>query len=127
MARGDRIDTVILGAYEVDQGGSVANWSTADAKRGGIGDAMDLLSGKGDLIIVMEHVDSKGRPKLRRTCTYPLTGKACVSYVVTDLALLRWDGNRFVLDAVAPGFTPKEVVALTEMEIAVAPNVGTME
>src|SRR5436190_7021942 len=71
MARGGRIDTVILGAYEVDQGGSVANWSTADARRGGIGGAMDLLSGKGDLIIVMEHVDSKGRPKPRRTCTYP--------------------------------------------------------
>jgi 3-oxoacid CoA-transferase len=88
---------------------------------------MDLLSGKGDLIIVMEHVDSKGRPKLRRKCTYPLTGKACVSHVVTDLALLRWDKSRFVLDAVAPGFTPKDVIALTEMEIAVAPNIRTME
>jgi len=127
MARGGRIDTVILGAYEVDQDGSVANWSTADAKRGGIGGAMDLLSGKGDLIIVMEHVDSKGRPKLRRKCTYPLTGRTCVSYVVTDLALLRWEGTRFVLDAVAPGFTPQEVIALTEMDVAVAPNVRTME
>jgi 3-oxoacid CoA-transferase len=127
MARGGRIDTVILGAYEVDQQGSVANWSTADAKRGGIGGAMDLLSGKGDLIIVMEHVDSKGRPKLRRKCTYPLTGRACVSYVVTDLAVLRWDGNRFVLDEVAPGFTSQEVIALTEMDVAVAPNVRTME
>jgi 3-oxoacid CoA-transferase B subunit len=98
MARGGRIDTVILGAYEVDQSGSVANWSTADAKRGGIGGAMDLLSGKGDLIIVMEHSDSKGRPKLKKQCTYPLTGKGCVSYVVTDLALLRWHDGRFVLD-----------------------------
>ena len=88
---------------------------------------MDLLSGKGDLIIVMEHVDSKGRPKLRRKCTYPLTGKACVTYVVTDLALLRWDTTRFVLDAVAPGFTPDEVIALTEMDIAVAPNIRTMD
>jgi 3-oxoacid CoA-transferase len=85
------------------------------------------LSGKGDLIIVMEHVDSKGRPKLRRKCTYPLTGKGCVSYVVTDVALLRWDGARFVLDAVAPGFTPQEVTKLTEMDVAVAPNVRTME
>src|SRR6185503_3172443 len=75
MARGGHIHTVILGAYEVDQTGSVANWSTQDAKRGGIGGAMDLLSGKGDLIIVMEHTDSKGRPKLRKQCTYPLTGK----------------------------------------------------
>ena len=127
MARGGRIDTVILGAYEVDRTGSVANWSTADAKRGGIGGAMDLLSGKGDLIIVMEHSDSKGRAKLRKKCTYPLTGKGCVSYVVTDLALLRWHDGRFVLDEVAPGFTPREVVELTEMELTVAPSVRAME
>lgn len=127
MARGGWIDTVILGAYEVDQHGNVANWSTTDAKRGGIGGAMDLLSGRGDLIIVMEHCDSKGRPKLRRECTYPLTGKACVDYVVTDLALLRWDKNRFVLDEVALGFTPQEVIALTEMEITPAPDVKPME
>jgi 3-oxoacid CoA-transferase len=126
MARGGWIQTVILGAYEVDESGSVANWSTSDAKRGGIGGAMDLLSGEGDLIIVMEHADSKGRPKLRRKCTYPLTGKQCVSYVVTDLALLRWDGERFVLDEVAPGFTAEEVMALTEMQLVAAPRVGTM-
>jgi 3-oxoacid CoA-transferase len=126
MARGGWIDTVILGAYEVDQSGSVANWSTADAKRGGIGGAMDLLSGRGELVIVMEHCDSKGRPKLRQKCTYPLTGKGCVTCVVTDLALLRWCDGRFVLEEVAPGFTPQEVVGLAEMEIAVAPNVGTM-
>jgi 3-oxoacid CoA-transferase len=127
MARGGRVDTVILGAYEVDQTASVANWSTADAKRGGIGGAMDLLSGRGDLVIVMEHSDSKGRPKLRKRCTYPLTGTGCVTYVVTDLALLRWDGKRFMLDEVAPGFTPQEVIALTEMEITAAPDVRAME
>ena len=127
MARGGRIDTVILGAYEVDQTASVANWSTADARRGGIGGAMDLLSGRGDLVIVMEHTDSKGRPKLRKKCTYPLTGKGCVTYVVTDLALLRWEGRRFMLDEVAPGFTAQEVIALTEMEIAAAPEVRSME
>jgi 3-oxoacid CoA-transferase len=127
MARGGRIDTVILGAYEVDESGSVANWSTQDAKRGGIGGAMDLLSGKGDLIIVMEHSDSKGRPKLRKKCTYPLTGQNCVSYTVTDLAVLHWHNGKCTLEAVAPGFTPEEVTALTEMQIAVAPNVRTME
>jgi 3-oxoacid CoA-transferase len=127
MARGGKIDTVILGAYEVDQTASVANWSTADAKRGGIGGAMDLLSGKGDLIIVMEHTDSKGRPKLRKKCSYPLTGQGCVTYVVTDLALMRWDGKRFVLEETAPGFTAQEIIAMTEMEVVAAPNVRTME
>jgi acyl CoA:acetate/3-ketoacid CoA transferase len=58
---------------------------------------------------------------------YPLTGKGCVSYVVTDLALLRWDRNRFVLEEVAPGYTPPEVLALTEMDVAVAVDVRTMQ
>ncbi len=127
MARGGHINTVILGAYEVDQTASVANWSTADAKRGGIGGAMDLLSGKGDLIIVMEHTDSKGRPKLRKKCSYPLTGQGCVSYVVTDLAVMRWDGKHFILDEVAPGFTADEIIAMTEMELTPAPNVKEMQ
>ena len=126
MARGGHIDTVILGAYEVDQSASVANWSTAGARQGGIGGAMDLISGAGDLIIVMEHMDSKGRPKLRKQCSYPLTGQGCVTHVVTDLAALRWDGKQFVHYAVAPGFTAEEVIALTEMQIAVATTVGTM-
>jgi len=126
MARGGRIDTVILGAYEVDQTGSVANWSIKDARLGGIGGAMDLISGAGELIIVMEHCDSKGRPKLKKKCTYPLTGEGCVDYVVTDLALLHWVNGRFVLEEVAPGFTPQEVMALTEMEMVPAERVGTM-
>jgi 3-oxoacid CoA-transferase len=126
MARGGRIDTVILGAYQVDQHGDVANWSTQDAVRGGIGGAMDLVAGNAELIIVMEHCDSKGRPKLKRKCQFPLTGKACVDYVVTDLALLHREDGRFVLKEVAPGFTPEEVVALAEMEISVPEQVGTM-
>ena len=126
MARGGRIDTVILGAYQVDQQGDVANWSTQDAVRGGIGGAMDLVAGNAELIIVMEHCDSKGRPKLKHKCQFPLTGQACVDYVVTDLALLHREGGRFVLKEVAPGFTPQEVVALSEMEITIPENVGTM-
>lgn len=127
MARGGKIDTVILGAYEVDEHANLANWSRSDATRGGIGGAMDLVAGKTELIIVMEHCDSKGRPKLRRECAFPLTGKGCVDWVVTDLALLRWRDGRFVLEEVAPGFTPAEVVQLTEMKIVASPNVRTMD
>ncbi len=126
MARGGRIDSVILGAYEVDQTGSVANWSVADAKRGGIGGAMDLISGRTELIIVMEHCDSKGRPKLKKKCKYPLTGQGCVSYVVTDLALLKWEGDKFVLLETAPGFSAQEVMALSEMEMTPTPQVKAM-
>jgi len=126
MARGGKIDTVILGAYEVDQHANVANWSTSDKIRGGIGGAMDLISGAKQLIIVMEHCDSKGRSKLKQKCTYPLTGEGCVDYVVTDLALLHFVDGRFVLEEVAPGFTPEEVIALADMEIVPAKNVGVM-
>lgn len=127
MARGGRLDTVILGAYEVDQHANVANWSTSDTRRGGVGGAMDLLAGRAELIIVMEHTDSKGRPKLRRECTYPLTGSRCVTYVVTDLALLHWQDGRFILKEVAPGFSADEVIALTEMEISPAADIREMD
>lgn len=127
MARGGHLDTVILGAYEVDQDGNLANWSTSDARRGGIGGAMDLLSGDADLIVVMEHASSRGQPKLRQRCSFPLTGKRCVTYVVTDLAMLRWNGEKFVLEEIAPGFTVQEVLALTEMEVVVPAKVGFME
>ncbi|MET0852693.1 MAG: 3-oxoacid CoA-transferase [Candidatus Rokuibacteriota bacterium] len=126
MARSGRIHAVILGAYEVDEHASVANWSTRDRARGGIGGAMDLVAGGAELIIVMEHCDSKNRPKLRRTCTYPLTGAGCVDWVVTDLALLHRVDGRFVLEEVAPGFTPTEVLSLTEMDLVVAPHVRSM-
>jgi 3-oxoacid CoA-transferase len=128
MARGGHIDTVILGAYEVDQHGNVANWSTSTPDLGAIGGAMDLVAGNTELIIVMEHCDSKGRPKLRRNCTYPLTGAKCVTWVVTDLAVFHWVDGRFVLEAVAPGFSAEEVIKLTEMNnVVVAPKLGTME
>lgn len=127
MARGGRIDTVVLGAYEVDQQGSVANWSTKNEKLGGIGGAMDLISGGSELIIVMEHCDSKGRPKLKQQCSFPLTGRGCVNYVVTDLALLKWQDGRFVLQEVAPGFTADEVIALTDMQVVKAADIKFMD
>lgn len=126
MARGGRIDTVVLGAYEVDQDGSVANWSTQNEKLGGIGGAMDLVSGGAELIIVMEHCDSKGRPKLKKKCRFPLTGRGCVDYVVTDLAVLKFDNGVCRLLEVAPGFTADEVIALTEMDIQKAADVAVM-
>jgi len=126
MARGGHIDTVILGAYEVDAEASVSNWSVTDAKRGGIGGAMDLISGDVELIIVMEHADSKGRTKLPRRCKYPLTGIRCVDWLVTDLAVLHWVDGRFVLEAIAPGFTPEEIKELGEIPFDVATNLKVM-
>ena len=127
MARGSHIDTVILGAYEVDGEGNVANWSTSDARRGGIGGAMDLVAGDCELIIVLEHRDSKDRPKLRKRCTLPLTARRRANWVVTDLAVFHLVNGRYVLEAAAPGFTPEDIKQLTEMSFEVAPKVAVME
>ncbi len=86
---------------------------------GGIGGAMDMVAGGTTVMVLMEHRDSRDRAKLVRHCTYPLTGKGCVGIVVTDLAVLCRRDGAFVLEDVAPGFTPQEVLALTEMEARV--------
>ena len=127
MARGGHIDTVILGAYEVDEEGNVANWSTSDARRGGIGGAMDLVAGDCELIIVLEHRDSKDRPKLRKRCKLPLTARRRANWVVTDLAVFHLVDGGYVLEAMAPGFTVEEIRTLTEMDFKVAPSVAVME
>ena len=119
MVRSGRVHVVGLGAYQVDQEGSLANWSTPDMVGGGIGGAMDMVAGGAMVMVLMEHRDSRDRPKLVRRCTYPLTGRACVDVVVTDLAVLRRRDGQFVLEDLAPGFTASEVLALTEMEAKV--------
>ncbi len=119
MARSGKLNTVILGAYQVDQQGNLANFSLGDPRLGGIGGAMDLVAGKRTLIIMMEHRDSQGRPKLVRKTEYPLTGVACVDVVVTDLAILRRIDGEFVIEEVADGFSAEEVRALTEMDVRI--------
>ena len=129
MGRGGHLDAVVLGAYEVDESANLANWTFAKPlipNLGGVGGAMDLVAGNALLIVVMEHHDSQGRHKLRRQCTLPLTARNCVNWIVTDLALLRWNGSSFVLEEVAPGFTAEEVAKLTEMRFVVADRVGVM-
>src|SRR3981081_1638059 len=119
MARSGKLQAVVLGAYQVDQEGNLANFSLGDPRLGGIGGAMDLVAGKRTLIVMMEHRDSQGRPKLVRRTEYPLTGVACVDVVVTDLAILRRIDGGFVIDAVAEGFSAEEVRALTEMDVKI--------
>ena len=74
----------------------------------------------------MEHRDSKNRPKLRRECMYPLTGRGCVNWIVTDLAVLKRKDNKFRIEAIAPGFSVEEIVALTEMPVEVSSHLETM-
>lgn len=128
IARGKRLDAVILGAYQIGSNGDLANWAHPGRPGGGIGGAMDLAVGAKSVIVTMEHVDSKGRPKLVQECHYPITAAECTSLVVTDLALLRHnEQGRFTLEEIAAGFTVDEVLELTGMEVDIATNVGVMQ
>ncbi len=93
IARSGRLAAVVLGGYQVSERGDLANWATPEMMGGGIGGAMDLAVGARQLIVTMEHTDSKGRPKLVRECSYPLTAPERVDTVVTDLALLQRRGR----------------------------------
>jgi 3-oxoacid CoA-transferase len=127
IARSGRLDAVILGAYQVDETGSFANWRTPSMVGGGIGGAMDLVASPTTLIVTMEHTGSKGDLKLVRRCTYPLTAKDRVDVIVTDLALFRRVEGCFHLLAVCDGFTPEEILELTEMDVIVDSEVGMMQ
>ncbi len=127
VARSGKLSAVLLGAYQVAQNGDVANWSVPGQVGGGIGGAMDLIAGGSRLIIIMEHMDSKGRPKLVRNCSYPISARARVDVIVTDLALLSRQGDRFVVEESAPGFTREDLMQLTDMDLLFAEHVGVMQ
>src|SRR5215831_12381692 len=118
MARSGKLGAVVLGAYQVDQEANLANFSLGDPRLGGIGGAMDLVAGKQQLIIMMEHRDSQGRAKLVRQSQFPLTGVDCVDVVVTDLAVLRRVNGSFVVEQIAEGFTFDELQGLTDLKLS---------
>jgi 3-oxoacid CoA-transferase subunit B len=89
---------------------------------GNIGGAMDLAAGAKKVIVAMEHTDRENRPKIVEECTYPITGKGCVSLVVTDLAVIQCTQEGLVLKEVAPGWTAPEVQELTGAKLIVAPD-----
>jgi 3-oxoacid CoA-transferase len=127
IARSGRLDAVVLGAYQVSRDGDLANWSVPGMIGGGIGGAMDLAAGAGQVIAMCEHTDSRGAPKLVETCAFEITAPGCVDVIVTDLALLRRTGDGFRIDEVARGFTAAEVIALTGMTVSVADHVAVMQ
>ncbi len=116
MIRGGHMNLSILGAMEVAENGDLANWMVPGKMVKGMGGAMDLVAGTPRIVVMMEHTDKAGNPKLIPACTLPLTGRNVVDVVITDLAVFeRPDrkGSPFRLLEMAPGVALDEVKAKT--------------
>src|SRR6187431_2311394 len=122
MIRGGHIDLSILGAMQVAANGDLANWMVPGKMVKGMGGAMDLVAGVKRVVVVMEHVEKSGAPKLVNACSLPLTGKSVVDLVITDLGVFDVGRGRRPLTLVelAPGVTADEVRAKTEAPFEVA-------
>ncbi len=127
MIRGGHVDVTVLGAHQVSARGDLANWMLPERGVGNIGGAMDLAAGAKQVIVAMEHTDRHNHTKIVEECDYPITGKACVSLIVTDLAVMQPTEQGLVLKEVAPGWTPEEVQELTGARLILAPDLKEYE
>ena len=121
MIRGGHIDICVLGAMQVSQGGDLANWSTGSADAiPAVGGAMDLVAGVKTIYIITQHCTKTGDPKLVKSCSYPLTGKAVVSRIFTDLAVIDVTPEGLKLVELAPGVELDYLQQRTGCELIVA-------
>jgi 3-oxoacid CoA-transferase B subunit len=123
MIRGRHLDYAVLGAFQVARNGDLANWATLDNSRPpGVGGAMDLAVGAKKVFVMTDHCTRDGQPKLLASCSYPLTGKAVVDRVYTDLAVVDVTDNGFVVRAMLPGMSAKDLQAVTGAPLVLAPD-----
>lgn len=127
MIRGGHIDLTVLGAMEVDETGTIANWMVPGKMVKGMGGAMDLVAGAKNVIVAMQHTDKEGNSKLRKKCTLPLTGINCIKKIVSDYGVIDVTPEGFVLREYAPDLTPEQVVKATEGKMTIASDCKKMD